>query len=87
MFFSVSSENKRDHRTIEEVLAESRAKKKQKVDGTSSEQLGTSDNKEPTLGAGETFEYEHKSVRSSENNSSLPLSKALKDNSASSWWK
>ena len=84
MFFSVSSENKRDHRTIEEVLAESRAKKKQKVDGTSSEQLGTSDNKEFTSGAGEALEHEHTSVVSSETNSSLPVSKVLKDNSASS---
>ena len=47
MFFSFSSENKRDHRTIE-VLAESRAKKKQKVDGTCTMQLRISDNKEPT---------------------------------------
>ena len=56
MFFSVSSENKRDLRTIE-VLAESRAKKKQKVHGTCTEQLGISDNKEPTLEAGETLEH------------------------------
>lgn len=31
-FLSVPSENKRDHRTIEEVLAETRAKKKLKTE-------------------------------------------------------
>ena len=40
-----------------ELLAESRAKKKQEVDGTCSKQLGISDNNEPTLEAGETLEH------------------------------
>ena len=48
------------------------------------EQLGTSDYKEPTSWAGETLEHEHTSVVSSETNSSLSVSKVLKDNSASS---
>ena len=30
--FPVSSENKRDHRTIEQVMADSKAKKKQKLE-------------------------------------------------------
>ena len=42
-FVSVSSENKRDQRTIEQVLAESRAKKKLKTEhNTSAESTNTS---------------------------------------------
>lgn len=36
MNFSVTSENKRDRRTIEQVMAESKARKKQKMDPLSS---------------------------------------------------
>lgn len=39
---SVSSENKRDRRTIEEVMAESRARKKQKTEGATDD--ATQDN-------------------------------------------
>ena len=62
MFFSVSSENERDHRTIE-VLSESIDKKKQKVDGTCTEQLRISDSKEPTLEAGEILEHKQPVLR------------------------
>jgi len=37
MLFSVTSENKRDRRTIEQVMADTRAKKKIKTEGSNQE--------------------------------------------------
>ena len=43
LLFPVSSENKRDHRTIEQVMADSKAKKKQKLEHGSVKQLENSE--------------------------------------------
>ena len=43
LFFSVPSENKRDRRTVEQVLADSRAKKKLKTDHLTSSEVPLQD--------------------------------------------
>ena len=68
---AVSSENKRDHRTIEEVLAETRAKKKQKLDEANGQQSADNEPVCSQTGSSGIHSDKDRSVNSREVNNTL----------------